>query len=68
MTDHDPIAYTYDADVHCPSCAIARFGSEPGHPWPPEDATDSEGNGVGAIAPWDEADDLTCGTCGTVIR
>lgn len=111
----DPIAYTYDADTHCPDCAVARFGRElyrtwdhralcsqcgeagnlvPAsmadtahrhgptshpftprvHPWPPEDARDSEGNPVGAIAPWDDwcdAEDgpctLACGTCHFII-
>ena len=24
----DPIAYTYEADTHCPACAVARFGRE----------------------------------------
>ena len=75
-----PIAYTYDADTHCPDCATARFGKEPRerggfYPWPPEDARDSEGNEVGAIAPWDdwcngEADDvctLACGDCLAII-
>lgn len=78
-----PIAYTYDADTHCPECAVARFGREeapgPNGPvlmgWPPESATDSEGNGVGAIAPWDEWHEpnepgrftLVCGTCQCVI-
>jgi hypothetical protein len=68
---HDPIAYTYEADTHCPACAIARFGTEPGRAWVRDDATDSEGNPVGAIAPWDEWCNpqeagravLWCGTC-----
>lgn len=72
----DPIAFTYDADTHCPACAIARFGQEPGHFWPPESARDAEGNPVGAIAPWDDWCDeaepgrhvLACGTCRGVIR
>lgn len=69
MTAHDPIGYTYDADVHCPSCAIARFGQEPGRPWVVEVAHDSEGNMVGVIAPWDETSESGewCGTCGAVI-
>lgn len=72
-----PIAYTYEADAHCPPCAIARFGHEPGHNWPPEDARDREGNPVGAIWPWDEFHEpaesgrftLSCGTCqGTITE
>ena len=61
----DTIGYTYDADVHCPGCAIARFGQEPGHYWVREDAVDSEGNPVHPIAPWDETSEEGeyCGTC-----
>lgn len=83
MTSHDPIAYTYDADTHCPPCAEARFGRcrdgwiacPDGHRGLPA-AMDSEGNTVGVIAPWDEWCDpdapgeqaLVCGTCGGVVR
>lgn len=79
-----PIAYTYEADTHCPACAISRFGHEkaPGPagdvnmPWPPEDAVDSEGNQVGAIFPWEEWCEpselgmhyLACGTCRGIIE
>jgi hypothetical protein len=54
---HDPIAYTYEADVHCPSCTFKRF--------PNGEGTDREGNQVGAIAPWDETDEAGeyCGDC-----
>jgi hypothetical protein len=70
MSHLDPIAYTYEADTHCPACAIARFGTEDGRPWPPEDAEDREGNPVGAVFPWDdEPDGLYCGTChGTIAE
>lgn len=73
---HDPIAYTYDADVHCPGCAKARFGVCSDGWIGCCDATDSEGNHVGVIAPWDEWCDpidgepvhtLACGTCYGVI-
>lgn len=64
----DPIAYTYEADWHCPDCAIERFGREPGTSWVRDDAIDSEGNPIGALAPWDEVlDSLYCGTCGELI-
>ena len=70
----DPIAYTYDADWHCPDCAIARFGLEPGGRWPRDDARDSEGNEVGAVAPWTEwwnldgeCEVLACSDCHEVI-
>lgn len=66
---HDPIAYTYDADIHCPACAVARFGAEPGYRWVRESAIDSEGNPVGAISPWDDddPDGIVCGTCGETV-
>lgn len=62
---YDPIAYTYEADVHCPMCAYARFGAALDN----ADTTDSEGNTIGAIAPWDEqdTDGLYCGDCGAEI-
>jgi hypothetical protein len=59
---HDPIAYTYEADIHCPECAEKRFG-------PGAHGTDREGNEVGAVAPWDETspEGEHCGTCGKEI-
>jgi len=69
----DPIAYTYEADCHCPDCAFARFGQDE-HGFIPEDATDDEGNSVGVVAPWsewwnldDECEVLACGTCHAII-
>ena len=71
---YDPIAYQYEADLHCPSCAEERFGRGPyGHI--AENSTDREGNPVSIIAPWDEWADVTvagvhtleCGTCECVI-
>jgi hypothetical protein len=61
----DPIAYTYEADYHCPGCTEARFGvcdcgfiacpgGGPGCSVPPLPIEDSEGNQVGVVAPWDE--------------
>lgn len=81
MSLRDPIAYTYEADVHCPGCTIARFGRCPdgwvGCPTcaHPSDGLDSEGNPVGVVAPWDEWCEpsehgrhvLVCGTCGDEI-
>jgi len=71
---HDPIAYTYEADTHCPGCTEERFGRG-ARGFIAEDATDSEGNPVGVIAPWDEwynvgegNQTLACGTCGEVIE
>jgi hypothetical protein len=28
MSHLEPIAYTYEADYHCPDCAVARFGAD----------------------------------------
>jgi hypothetical protein len=74
MSTHAPIAYTYEADTHCPDCAEKRFGLSP-RGFIAEDATDGEGNSVGVIAPWDEwynigegFQTLSCGTCGVVIE
>lgn len=62
---HDPIAYAYDADLHCAPCAVARFGAESGRAWVREDARDAEGNPIGAVAPWDSVPcHSICGTCG----
>lgn len=66
-----PIAYTYDADVHCEDCAEQAFGlNDAGD----IDGTDSEGNLIGVIAPWDEwynigegDQTLVCGDCGAFL-
>jgi RNA polymerase subunit RPABC4/transcription elongation factor Spt4 len=70
---HDPIAYTYEADTHCPACAEKRFGVN-GYGFIV--GFDSEGNEVGVIAPWDEWYDLeyqanqtlVCATCERIIE
>lgn len=60
---NDPIAYTYDADVHCPDCSFSRFGRDL-NGFVPETERDSDGNPIGVIAPWDsEIEHLSCGTC-----
>lgn len=62
-----PVAYTYDAAEHCPGCTAERFGVD-ADGWIPESARDSEGNPIGAVAPWDEWDrDLVCDDCFGVI-
>lgn len=63
-----PVAYVYEADLHCPECAAKRFGVDE-HGTIPEDAIDREGNGVGAVAPWEPWDThhWPCGTCGVVV-
>lgn len=66
--------YTYDADYHCTIHAVEQFGKDE-HGYVPEDATDSEGNGIGAIFNdsdvdaiqyCDEGDHLFCTRCGDV--
>lgn len=71
----DPIAYTYEADHHCPTCAARAFGVDPETGFIPETARDYESNPIGAVFPWDEwhepsehaAQTLNCGTCGVLI-
>mgnify|MGYP001572395689 CR=1 FL=1 len=79
MKSHDPIAYTYEANTHCPACAEARFGrSVPTINMPSLIATDSygdpsidrEGNEVGVIAPCDTGNwpkGIYCGDCLTEL-
>ena len=67
-----PIAYTYEADYHCPKCAGNRFGTSWETVFIVESARDREGNPIGAVAPWDEwwepslveCQTLNCGMCG----
>lgn len=70
------VAYTYEADVHCPACTYQRFGR---HILPqyqqdecPElcdehgivlDATDSDSNPVRPVFSTDEHDFTHCGDC-----
>jgi hypothetical protein len=66
MGKYDPIGYTYEAGVHCPDCALERFGSDE-HGF--ITGIDSEGNDVGAIPPWGDCPDEGeyCGDCGREI-
>lgn len=59
------IAWTYEADYHCPDCAWARFGWSLGNP----NTVDSEGNPIHPVYEWDEAPihGIVCGDCGDVI-
>lgn len=63
-------AYTFEADYHCVPDALARFGRG-AFGFVPEDATDSEGNGIGAIFASDEQPiherHQVCADCGRVI-
>ena len=60
------IAYTYEADIHCPSCAELRFDREElAHGL----ATDHEGNEVHPVFSTDEIqEDTVCGDCGAKIE
>lgn len=70
MGHMDPIAYTYEADYHCPACTEQRFGRS-ARGFIAEESHDNEGNPVGAVFPWDEWCEsselgrqvLSCGTC-----
>jgi hypothetical protein len=61
------IAYTYDAAMHCPDCAEARFGHEGGKLddlGVPLDAQDREGNSVRPVFNTDETEPYRyCRTC-----
>lgn len=62
----DPIAYTYEADTHCPDCCRERFGNDYGDN---VETLDNEGNHVGAVWGWDQWYETGCGDqtlgCGT---
>ena len=71
------IAYTYDADVHCPDCADAayaagwlvrsgRHGEYDGHGLPMS-LIDSEGNPVHPVFSTDEHEFTNCSDCGERI-
>lgn len=62
------IAYTYEADMHCPACTFARFGrEEPGDECDaygiPYEVVDREGNPVRPVFSTDENDWTHCGDC-----
>ena len=74
ITNPNPIAATYEADIHCIACAEQRFGQalyESGH-LGAKIAEDSEGNQPGLIYSWDyeqpEEGPNHCGTCGDEIK
>lgn len=67
----DVVAWTYDADMHCPDCASARFRGQEDFDWADPDAgtVDSEGNVPHPVFVSDEGwTGLVCGTCGTFIN
>jgi hypothetical protein len=72
MSASTVLAYSYEAAYHCPQCAGNRFGTSWETGFVLESARDSEGNEIGAVAPWDEwfeplvvtVQVLACDTCG----
>jgi hypothetical protein len=61
------IGYAYEADIHCPACAMKRFGV-----WANENTVkDSEGNHITPVLDGQDTNDLTsdmiCGDCHTVL-
>ena len=71
------IAYTYDADVHCPACADAAYAAgrlvrsgrqgEYDEHGLPMSLIDSEGNPVRPVFSTDEHDFTSCGDCGAPL-
>lgn len=66
------VAYTYEADIHCPDCAshLANVGrlerQPPLNPWTDEhgltpDLVDRDGNPVRPVFSTDECEDKHCG-------
>lgn len=69
-----PMAFAYDADVHCPDCAVEHFGGDVLES--SEGLEDSEGNEPHAVfeneewwqgPAYAELETLTCGACGTIL-
>jgi len=69
MSSSEPIAYTYEADTHCPYHARLRFGRDARGIIGGE-SVDSEGNAVGAVFEWDDwgSAGLYCGDDLETIR
>ena len=71
------IAYTYDADVHCPACADAAYAAgrlvrsgrqgEYDEHGLPMSLIDSEGNPVRPVFSTDEHEFTRCSDCGERI-
>lgn len=63
------LAYTYEADIHCPDCALERFPGEPNdkrdYHGVPIEAQDREGNTITPVFSTDEIlkEDAHCGSC-----
>jgi hypothetical protein len=60
MKAWEVVGWAYEADIHCPACAMKRFGSALENP----SSEDTEGNPIHPIfAACEEAGDY-CGDCG----
>jgi hypothetical protein len=59
------VAYTYDAEYHCPDCAYARFGIL----LDADSTVDREGNPLYPVASWENIrPDESCNDCGEYIN
>ena len=64
------IAYTYEADVHCPACTKERFPADSFSDYLPDEhdvgtqAVDREYNPIHPVFDIDEHGFTHCGTCG----
>jgi hypothetical protein len=58
---YTPVAYTYDAAMHCASCADKKFNGEL------DAATGDDGEQVAALYSWDLACKESCIDCGSVL-
>lgn len=56
---HRILAWTYEADIHCASCARKRFGDALDNP----DTEDSEGNPLHPVYSWNMEQQEYCGDC-----
>ena len=58
------IAYTFEADIHCPACSINRFPTLA----TTGEAMDKEGNPVRPVFSTDEIEVSHCSDCGAAIE
>ena len=60
------LGYTYDADVHCPDCAVFRFGIDALDDSEPT-VFDSEGNPIHPMFADQTDKDVCCSDCHTPL-
>ena len=65
---HKIEAWVYDAEVHCPDCALQRFGNSLAD----VDTVDREGNPLGTLYSWDWTEFgssmVACGDCHDILK